>query len=309
MKYLLTLIAVMFLLCSCSEEPKTSISKDKSKIVETCKDLQVFTVELDGKEKVTHAIPPDVPIFGAWGKDTYSFKGKIKFDNIEKNFNSQHYFPLCVIKYKELYYLILCDYFTLDDYYVYAFEEGDWQLKALSELPESIGSINLPDKYYSKSFKMRYIESVLEKEGVEHVLNLLGNYLNENPRMFWVKFNTDYDNTPPKDLKKLMRKTVYISDMMDKIYSKVEGNEEFLKQFLQIVIQMFQSSCPEDRHDEILGLIGIIGNCSNESLAYDIGIKHVNEEFIDKVSNDKDKEYLKNYLKRYYEKYIKTIEN
>ena len=286
-------LALMFFITSCSENSSETVVKT---IENKYPGIQSYKIILDGKEKISHALPPDIPLIGAMGRDSYHFTGKILFDGKSFDFETKQYFPLCAIKFNEKYYLVLCYYFVQTKYAVYELNNDSWIKKELWELPEAVSYANLPDKYYSKSFKMRYIDSILDQKGIDYAISMLNSHLAEDPRAFFVGDIVAFNEARKSHkVKMVTTKTENVVHLLKKIQDAVI-TEEQSKLLYDLAIKIFHSITPNDRTHEIVNLIGFIEEKHKDFLVE--VKKHINDEFIRKIPDKSEQEHYRYWLNK-----------
>jgi len=139
-----------------------------------------FTIQ--GKPKITHELNVHYPIIGGMGKDSYTLKGKMKFDNktIKVIFTSE---PQSLYTHSGEYYLINAYYFRSDMFVFFKFDDKNQHFVEIeySSCPQGIWDLQLDNEYSDRTFKQWCLEKIYATEGFEASLAQFITYAKDKP--------------------------------------------------------------------------------------------------------------------------------
>lgn len=239
-----------------------------------------FTIQ--GKPKITHELNVHYPIIGGMGKDSYTLKGTMEFDNkkIKIAFASE---PQSLFAHAGNYYLVNRYYFSRTEFSVFKYDEQSQRFIELTSVlyPEEIFNLELANEYSDRSFKLWSLQNLYKNKGFDKSFSQFETYVKTNPTCLLSPSNYQAE----KISFQLGSYFPYFDGGIIDLYIKdiEKKNNGTLKERLYDYLEtILNSAGPVARGDEINGLFyrmyQVLPEKTNAAL----------REYIMKIKNDKN---------------------
>lgn len=136
-----------------------------------------------GKTKITRSLPPDIPVIGAMGKDTYRFTGVIKYQGTERRVSLTSE-PQGLFYHSGIYYFVTQDFFVQRHFNLFVFREETDRLTiaTYAKCPEGLSGLALNDLFSDRMFKIWCLRKIADSQGVAASISQFVRYVKREPR-------------------------------------------------------------------------------------------------------------------------------
>ncbi len=187
--WLSSLICISLLFSGCKKQG----SKTPEPV--TLKDGAWITIPftLKGTPKITRSLPPDIPIIGAMGKDTYRFTGAIKYQGTGRRVSLTSE-PQGLFYHSGIYYFVTQDFFVPEHFNLFVFrkETNHLTTATYAECPEGLSGLALNDTFSERLFKIWRLRKIADSQGMEASIAQFVRYVKREPRCLLCYPYTEY---------------------------------------------------------------------------------------------------------------------
>jgi hypothetical protein len=224
---------------------------------------------LDGDTEITRSIAPDIPLLGGKGKDSYSFKGLIKFEvknSISINIQTE---PQGLFYFEGQYYLVTQGFFKCSSFHIFRFTVNNPILVTVSyaDIPQGFCGIMLSNPYSSRSFKIWNLEQIRQYQGIEASFRQFMQYLHKEPRCL-LRLRTDSHNVD--ELRKASAGIFVGYDSMVEVYINNITIPSDRDKLYDRLLDVLHNTNSKDRADEIRDLCFSLHTLNPERAIRDI---------------------------------------
>ncbi len=188
--WLSSLICISLLFSGCkkqgSKTPEPVILKDGAWIT--------IPFTLKGTPKITRSLPPDIPIIGAMGKNTYRFTGLIKYQGTGRRVSLTSE-PQGLFYHSGVYYFVTQDFFVQGHFNLFVFREETDRLTiaTYAKCPEGLSELALNDPFSDRMFKIWCLRKIADSQGVAESISQFVCYVKREPRCLLRCYYTGYN--------------------------------------------------------------------------------------------------------------------